>query len=339
VRHHVTRGGALFVLALLLTGAGAFLSANNLLFLVFSSMMALLLVSGFLSRLVLSGLELELLLPEYISAGTATPARVRLRNLKRLTPSFSVELAGRGDPANSAPSILGTPVYFPLAPGRSFVEASVQVTFPFRGRHHDNLFVLSTRFPFGFLRQSTRVTLHRETLVYPSLQPTPNAEALLERISGEIEAHIRGAGYDFYRIRPYEMTDSARLVDWRSTAHTGELQVREFTREEDGVVEIFFDRRLAARDPQWFEQAVRTCAFLVWTLSEREVGVVLRSEGSHEMTGVHEMLRFLALVQPIAGTAGKQEIPEGPSDRSGVSLAITARPRSFEAAGWATEDD
>ena len=68
LRNRVTRGGALFAMALALTGAGAFASGNNLLFLIFSAMLALLLVSDFLSRLVLSGLELELLLPEHVSA-------------------------------------------------------------------------------------------------------------------------------------------------------------------------------------------------------------------------------------------------------------------------------
>jgi uncharacterized protein (DUF58 family) len=322
--------------ALLLTGAGAFLSANNLLFLVFSSMMALLLVSGFLSRLVLAGLEMELLLPQHVSAQMPTPARVRLRNLKRLTPSFSIELAGRDSP-NSTPSILETPVYFPLIPGRSFVEAAVQVTFPFRGRHHDNLFVLSTRFPFGFLRKSTRVTLHRETLVYPSLVPTADAEALLDRISGEIETHLRGTGYDFYRIRPYETSDSARLVDWKSTAHTGELQVREFSREDDPTVELFFDRFIDVQSHDWFEQAVRTCAFLVWSLSEREVGMGFRSQGKLQVSEVHEILRFLALVQPIVGSSVNAEPPERPLDLSGIALALTLRNRAFEEAGWTTD--
>jgi uncharacterized protein (DUF58 family) len=339
MRHHVTRGGALFVLALLLTGAGAFLSANNLLFLVFSSMLALLLVSGFLSRLVLAGLELELLLPEHVSACTPTSALVRIRNLKRLTPSFSIELAGRSHPLNNAPSILGTPVYFPLIPGRSFIEAAVQVTFPWRGRHHDNLFVLSTKFPFGFLRKSARVTLHRETIVYPSLEPIEAAEALLDSITGEIETHFRGAGLDFYRIRPYEMTDSARLVDWKSTAHTGDLQVREFSREENRAVEIFLDRRIPPGKTMWFEEAVQQCAFIAWHLAERDIAVTLRSQEVPGLEDVYEILQFLALVQPVlarpvTGTAAAADPVDPPNDPSCPRLVFTQHPQAFEDAGW-----
>ncbi len=149
------------------------LSANNLLFLVFSAMMALLLVSGFLSRLVLAGLEVELRCPGISAAARApTPARIRVRNIKRLTPSFSIELAGRKDPITGLPSILKAPVYFPVVPSRESMEAAVQVNFPRRGRHVDNVFVISTRFPFGFLRRTTAVELRRETLVYPALEPT-----------------------------------------------------------------------------------------------------------------------------------------------------------------------
>jgi uncharacterized protein (DUF58 family) len=326
----------LFVIALLLTGAGAFLSANNLLFLVFSSMLALLLVSGFISRLMLAGLELELLLPEHVSARDATPARLRLRNLKYLTPSFSIELSGRRDPAKDMPSILDHPVYFPLVPGRSFLEAPVTVTFPFRGRHHDNLFLLSTRFPFGFLRKSTGVTLHRETLVYPAMEATDEAERLLDRVTGEIEAHQRGSGYDFYRIRPYEVSDSARLVDWKSTAHTGELQVREFSREDDATVEIFFDRRTNSTQGSMerFERAVSLCAFLAWNLTERDAALVFHAQGSNAMDDVHSILRYLATAEPLIGVAVREEQIERPLHSDAVSLAITSRGDLFERSGW-----
>jgi len=303
IHYRVTRGGVLFVFALALTGLGAFLSGNNLLFLVFASMMALLLVSGFISRLVLAGLELELLLPEHVSARMPTQARVRIRNLKRLTPSFSIELAGQADAIHNIPSILDGTVYFPLIPGRAPIEAAVSVVFPYRGRHQDNLFVISTKFPFGFLRKSARVALHRETIVYPALEPRPDMEALLGSIAAEIDAQLRGEGRDFYRIRPYEAQESARHVDWKSTAHAGGLQVREFTREQRGVVEIFFDRQIDPGRQKRFEELVEDCAFLLWSLGEKDARVWLRSQRFElalpEEGDIYDLLRFLALVEPI----------------------------------------
>ncbi len=311
------RGGMMFLAALALTGAGAFYSGNNLLFLIFAAMMALLLVSGFISRLVLSGLELELLLPEHVSARMPTAARVRVRNLKWMTPSFSIELAG---------PILANPVYFPIIPGKAAIDVPVTVIFAQRGRHKENLFSISTKFPFGFLRKSTRVELHRETIVYPALEPRPDREALLDSIAGRIDNYRRGEGGDFYRIRPYEPQESARHVDWKSTAHAGGLQVREFTRDEPGVVEIIFDPRVKAGElRQRFEDVVEDCAFVVWGLADREARVWFRSGdftvATPEEAEVYEVLRFLALVEPMI--AAGDRAGELPSDEAGVRVVFS----------------
>jgi uncharacterized protein (DUF58 family) len=314
IRYRVTRGGLLFALALALTGAGAFASANNLLFLIFSAMLALLLVSGFLSRLVLSGLELELLLPEHVSARVATPARVRLRNAKRLTPSFSIELTGIPSTVNKTPSILTAPLYFPLIPGRATIEASVDVTFPHRGRHRENLFAVSTKFPFGFLRKTMTVSLHRETLVYPALEPTDAAREAFEQLAGEIEMNVRGAGQDFHRIRPYEMTDGARMVDWKSSAHSGTLQVREFSREQQRAVNIWLDRCIPPGASAAFEKALERCAFVVWELSLKDVEICFRSQrfdwSVPEDGEVYAILKFMATAEPVIG----EPLPDDSAD-------------------------
>lgn len=341
LRAHVTGGGVLFALALALTGVGAFLSGNNLLFLVFSAMLALLLVSGFISRLVLAGLELELLLPEHVSARMPSATRIRVRNLKRLTPSFSIELSGRGDALQNAPSILRNPVYFPLIPGRAMIETAVQVVFSHRGRHRENLFVIATKFPFGFLRKSTTVALRRETLVYPALEPRHGMEFLLDSIVDEIESQVRGDGRDFYRIRPYEPQDSARHVDWKSSAHTGGLQVREFARDQQRTVEIFFDRRIAPGQQDRFEELVENCAFLVWQLSEREARMLLRSQkyslAVPEEGDVYDLLKFLALVEPVVLLKPGDQSVEAPMDASNLQIVFSALPYAAEeakAAGW-----
>jgi uncharacterized protein (DUF58 family) len=338
VRYRITGAGVLFVLAVALTGAGAFLSANNLLFLIFSAMLALLLVSGFVSRLVLAGLELELLLPEHVSARTPTPARVRIRNIKRLTPSFSIELAGRPDTLTDTPSILSAPLYFPLIPGRATIEASIEVTFPRRGRHRENLFAISTRFPFGFLRKTTIVPLRRETIVYPSLEPNEVNRPLLEQIVGEVETCMRGAGLDFYRIRPYETTDNARLVDWKTTAHTGTLQVREFSQDQQRVVEIYLDRRIQPGRNGWFETAIEQCAFIVWHLAERDTEIWFRSQRCSlaipDDGEVYAILRFLALTEPMVSLTQDSEPVESPLDPSSTRLAFSDQPLEFEKAGW-----
>ena len=209
IRYKITRGGVLFTFAILLVAFGAIVSANNLLFLIVAAMMATLLVSGLVSRLCLAGLELDFQVPEHIPAGRNVPARLFVRNHKWFLPSFSIRAEAIREPGSPT---MKSGVYFPLIPAGATLEAVVDVTFPRRGAYRQNGFAFSTSFPFGFLEKTARVTLSREMVVYPPVDPQPGFDDLLAGLSGEIESHYRGLGRDFYRIRPYEAFESSRHV-------------------------------------------------------------------------------------------------------------------------------
>ena len=341
MRYQITRGGLLFTLAVALVAAAAILSGNNLLFLILAAMVSTMLVSSFISRLCLAGLELDLLLPEHISAGRAARAKLYVRNLKGWMPSFSIQVRGVPERPQATlgrileqRAILTAPVYFPLIPGGTVLEESVDVQFDRRGTHRQNSFVFTTRFPFGFLDKMVRVTLRREVLVYPSIEPRAGFPELLTAIVGEIEAHIVGLGRDFYRIRPYEAFESARHLDWKATAHTGDLQIREFARDQEPAVEIFLDRDVPPPLEDWFEHAIECCAFLAWSLWQMGAGIRFRSQQYDlrvpEEGDVYTILRYLALVFPQSGKP-----PEAPADESSFQIVLSAAPAGFRDLGWA----
>ena len=341
IRYRITSGGLLFIVAIVLVTIAAGVSANNLLFLILATMISTLLVSGFISRLCLAGLELDLLLPEHISAGRAARAKLYVRNLKGWMPSFSIHVTGVPERppktlggAGELPAILTAPVYFPVIPGGAVLEESVDVRFTRRGAHRQNTFAFSTRFPFGFLDKTARVTLRREVVVYPSIDPKPGFAELLSVIVGEIETHLVGLGRDFYRIRPYEAFESARHLDWKASAHTGDLQVREFAREQERAVEIFLDRDVSPDLEGWFEQAVECCAFLAWSLWQMGAGICFRSQQFDirvpEEGDVYMILKYLALVFPQTGKPA-----ESPADESSFQIVLSASPDRFRDLGWA----
>ncbi len=327
IRYQVTRGGAVYFLALALVAAAAVISANNLLFLILAAMVATLLISGFVNRLCLAGLELDFLVPEHVSAGRTVRARLFVRNAKKWMPSFSMEVTGL------APSPLLTSVYFPVIPGGATLEEGVEIRFPRRGAYRQNRFAFSTRFPFGFLEKNVRVTLRREVIVYPSIDPQPGFEDLLSQLGGEIESHQRGLGRDFYRIRPYQPFESARHVDWKATAHVGSLQVREFAREQEQSVEMYLDRNVPPEMEAWFEQAVACCAFLCWRLSARGAGVHFRTQDLDirlpEECDIYAILKILALIEPAA-----EKSPEAPLDYTRFHVVLSHTPQVFRDAGW-----
>jgi len=330
IRYRITRGGALFIAAILAVGAGAVATANNLLFLILAAMLATLLVSGLVSRLCLASLELDFLAPDHVPARRHVPGRVFVRNRKWLTPSFSIRVEAIRDPAGAA---LRNGVYFPLIAGGATVEAPVEARFPRRGAYKSTGFAFSTSFPFGFLERWAHVTLSRETIVYPCVDPHPCFDDLLLGISGEIETHYRGLGKDFYRIRPYEALESARHVDWKATAHVGSLQVREFAREQEQTVELYLDRDVPYTLDAWFEHAIDCCAFLAWRLSNQGVAIHFRSHGfdfrQPEDGEIYAILKYLALVYPQRAAD-----TEGPRDEMSYQIVVTPSPRRFLEAGW-----
>ncbi len=331
LRYNVTRGGVLFSLAIAGVAAAAIASANNLLFLILATMLSTLLVSGFVSRLCLAGLELDFVVPPHITAGRTVPAKLYVRNLKVWMPSFSIQVVGVEDRDN--PSPLTSAVYFPVIPGGATLEETVEVRFPHRGAYRQNRFAFTTRFPFGFLEKTERVMLRREVVIYPSIDPQPGFERLLAELGGEIESHYRGLGRDFYRIRPYEAFESARHVDWKATAHTGDMQVREFAREQELRAELYLDRDVPPGEEAWFERAVSCCAFLAWHLSAKGTSITFQAQDFSirvpEEGDIYTILKYLALVYPLQGKA-----PGPPFDDTAYQIVLSLSPRRFANQGW-----
>jgi len=328
LRQQVTRTGMVYAIATVMVATAAFLSANNLLFLVSAAMIAVLGVSGFVSKLGLAGLEIDVLLPEHISARRKIRGGVRLKNLKRWMSSFSIQF--RGTPGSGVESA----IYFPVIAGGATAEEPIDLFFPARGRYRERTFELHTRFPFGFAERRDSVTMRHEIIVYPCLDPQPGFEELLASVSGELETQQRGRGYDFYRIRPYEATESARHVDWKATAHTGSLQVREFARDEDQRVLIYLDLDCPEDAAAWFETAVDCAAFLAYRLNLRGARVRLRTAEFDvrlpQDGDIHTILKYLALISPRVGAPS-----EGPDDSGCVNIVFTPDPARLARNGWA----
>src|SRR5215472_10155311 len=88
------------------------------------------------------------------------------------------------------------------------------------------------------------MALSREVLVYPELTNSEEMVELLPVLTGKCETYLRGQGTDLYRIREYLAEDSARHVDWKATAKSGALKVREFAREDERRLRVVFDNPL-----------------------------------------------------------------------------------------------
>jgi len=378
--YEVTKVGVVYVLVTLVIGIAALNTGNNLLYIVVAAMLAAILVSGVVSALVLRGLELDIRLPEHMFAGRPVLGRFVLRNPRRFLPAFSIRVVParkekkirkqwrwertmftfplnrppenqwvrmrdwkvkRVDTEPTPPGIFEGMVYFPYLPAKAELPADLQLCFASRGRYRESSFGVATRFPFAFLTKMRDVALEREIVVYPSIEPADELFEILPLVRGEWESFVRGRGSDLYRIREYMPEDSARHVDWKATAKSGSLKVREFSREDERKLCIVFDNPEAGViSPEAYERAVSLGASLAWHFSSQEAEVSFVLPGLGRGTELHEFLARLAVIEPQREPSNQPESrPDVLRDISGgngeYNIILTARPRgSLPTALW-----
>jgi uncharacterized protein (DUF58 family) len=222
--------------------------------------------------------------------------------------------------------------YFPYLPPRAELSAELGLQFERRGQYRENSFGVATRFPFAFLTKTRHVALRREILVYPRIEPTEQLLEILPLVNGEWERFVHGRGSDLYRIREYVPEDSARHVDWKSTAKSGSLKVREFSREDERKLCIIFDNPQAgAISADAYERAVDLTASLAWHFSMQEAQLSFIVPGFARSTDLHEFLARLAVIEPAEH--GSQDLAL--FNTGEFNIVLTARPRgSVHSALW-----
>lgn len=366
--YRVTREGVVYLVGIFFVALAALNTGNNLLFMTLACLLAGILVSGIASQMVLSGVELRLDLPEHIFAGQPVLALAELENHKQFLPSFSLRLAGARTPRRGrkpetasqsgaaskksareterAGGILTSPVYFPYLPAQQKVQQAVELVFPHRGIYRQDSLGLQTRFPFGFLEKTRQVESHMQAVVYPSVAPSEEFYEILPLVTGELESFTRGRGHDLYSIRDYQTSDSARHVDWKASARTGSLQVREFAREDERRVLLVLDPAIPAEGKSRpareaiFERGVALCASLAWHFYEINSVLAFRS-GAFETPMapageiIYEILRHLASAESADSDrsviGGLVDMPQT------FKIILTAQPRgSIPTSLWST---
>ncbi len=376
----LTTGGAIMLVLVAIVGFSAWNTANNLLFLVLSFMTAAMIVGFIAGGVCINKLVVKLRFPETIFAGEEAPILVNLSNKKRLFPSYSVVAEVRGtDRAESiaaadirsllpdvlarrlvkAPIIRRTLDYFVHVPRNSERETKSMHIFERRGRFLIKNFELSTKFPFAFFRHRRRLPAKEtELLVFPALVSLDNQVESLQIESGSVPSNKRGSGQDLLALRDYQPNDDLRRIDWKATARTRHLTVREFLAEDDTKVTIILDtnvpddggRRLTLSEKLEAEQTgenptasprlergVSLAASLMAHFNEEqaEVRLVLDDQVGEFGNGsrhLHDGLKRLAVIEPV-GTP-EQQLPSAfkagaellPETDSAYNFLITARP-------------
>ncbi len=295
----VTREGKWYIAAVLVTGAIAVNTGNNLLYLVLATLLSIVILSGIMSELTMRGLTITRVLPRRLYRGAPFPASIRILNRKRLIPSlcFRVyELPCRGLP--------DTHLYVVRTGAGERHGTTLTNAFTERGLMELRGFKITTTFPFGLFLKS-RVIEHREkVLVYPAMKPVGRVRVAAGPMSRSgSSTNARGSGTGLYNIRAYTQNDDARHIHWKSAARSSSLMLKEYEQETEKSVIISFKNLSQEGADQAFEDAVDEAACIAGHFIERgwAVGLETLSGSLTDARGdaqLYRILEFLALIAP-----------------------------------------
>lgn len=289
IRHRITPLGAMMVALLLASGILSFATSQNVFFLLFSLLLASILISSFVNRLMLAGLEVQLELPLHPVAGEALPCVLTVENEKKWLASFALEL--------SVP--VGRRFYLPCVSAGARSSVAMGVTWQRRGVPAPVVVELSTRFPFGFSLRKARVMAAMGRAIYPSILAQPGFAEVLAA------ARIRAAGLsgaaepEFSHLREYVAGDDRRRIAWGKSAAGPDWIVKEMRGQQEERLRLRFD--LGSPD---FERLVCLAAYLTWELCYQGVAFDFEMGGAAlgvvERNDAYNVLRLLAEVTPQA---------------------------------------
>lgn len=200
-------------------GFAAVNTGNNLLFLIVSSLLGFMAVSGCLGWLNLRNVSVTVVFPDEVYDGMDTLVTVRLVNGKKLLSAFLITV-----------DVFGTCTRFPVVE-KGCVESGAAVhTFHGRGTKLLEKVTISSSFPINFFVRRRSLPVSASCTVFPSPRVClPQDGTGKKDARGEAVATRKGFGGEVAAIRDYTGSDPLKLIHWRLSARQGELKVKELT--------------------------------------------------------------------------------------------------------------
>jgi uncharacterized protein (DUF58 family) len=283
--------------------AAAYNTANNILFIALSLLLACLVFSGLLSWVNFRNLSWRLRVPPPMRAGRDHTISIELHNGKRMLPAYGVwfEIAvtdHKGKPRLPLRGRLD-------AQGTTMLEWTLRPHA--RGRLTVEVLTIASLFPFGFLKKMVGSELKREVLVWPAPVEYQRMVVASWRQPGGLERAARaGQGGDLLALRAYARGDSNRLVHWKASARLRRLMVRQYAAETQSGFELW----VRTAEDEWTRaQQFELMCGLAATLAEdlfragRLTSVAIDDEAPLPVRRMHDLERFLdrlALIKPVA---------------------------------------
>jgi len=277
-RVRINRAGAIFIGITVFFGIAAVNTANNLLYIVVSSLLSFMLLSGVFSLYNLRGLNVVFIPPAEVYARREATFRVLLKKDSRV-PSFLITV-----------SYGESSCFFPLVYEPS--EERISLSMPRRGFYNSLPIVISSSFPIGLFERYYTLEIPLNLTVFPEPLDVSEAELInLQQERGRSSHAGKIKGYDeLHGVREYR-NEPIKLVHWKTSAKTGKLYVKEMYEETSKPVILELESVSGS-----IEERISKLTYLVIRFTEEgiPVGLKIGEELIEPATGVAHRRKLLS---------------------------------------------
>jgi uncharacterized protein (DUF58 family) len=184
-----------------------------------------------------------------------------------------------------------------------------EIVWPRRGCYAADVLRLASSYPFGLAERQTQGGAADVVVVYPAVGRLHRGR--LRRFLARAAAspgrfrrppqHHAAARNEFHSLREFRSGDSPRWIHWRTTAHRGELMVREFEDAPTDNLVLILDTSCPDDSVDRFEETVTLAATICWEWCRHAGGqLVLAIAG-----------QSVEVVKGVSGNAHGRRLLEG----------------------------
>jgi uncharacterized protein (DUF58 family) len=326
------------VIVLLITLTMALVGGFGVLWRFFVFLLAVLILSYLWARLNIRNIDGKISeISGHCRVGKALEENFTVLNKGRL-PTSLLEIREETD----VPGYRNT-VTTILSPGSSHSWQTI-VNCTRRGRYNTGSLAVRITDPLGLFSISRQIGKNQRIIVYPEIHELPYFQAVPRQEPGSSPRRWLASDIspNAARVREYTSGDSLRHIHWHSTAHTGELMVKEFDPDRSNIycknVWIFPDMHSSARTGTGTETIEEYTIMIAASLAKKYVdnrkdtGLVTSGERSYLFlpdTGerhLQNILNTLARVR-AAGNIGIDRLlaaETGRIDSGSIVIVITS---------------
>ena len=263
--------------------------------------------------------------PSTVAVGEQARVDIRVTNVDRRRTPHLLLWEPVGD-SGGAPMQLAD-----LDPGES-ASAAYRVPTQRRGVLVAGPLRASRRDVLGLAGRTYTIAGSEDVLIVPQHVHLPFPDA---GSAGRLGQYLRmkawgQSGGEFHSLREYVPGDDLRRINWKASARSEDLVVRETSLEGVRRCTVVLDTSATQYDAESFERAVSAAASVTLSATTAGIGTRLVAPGM-DLRGPDvavNTLRWLATVEPGAATGEQGSAGRGPSEGIGVVVLVTGSPAS-----------